>query len=435
MSESKKHRRSRWLRLERLESRSLLAGGIFDFTMRDGGDGRQERDRDRPSHVDQRSTHDHGRGEHVILNRDRTDQGRGHIGRAGDGRHSVFGDRLGSMEMRGDILSHLNGHDQDIPERIVPEPIQRSVSTPLNESIGNPITNSFAPPLRVNSQPITFLVASPIRSQATPQVSAEEPLAGPRSNEVQLTSLPDTLPDREQSLDEDAAASPAQDAVAAVQMSESLEAGEPVSLTPSQPALLRSPSNMALMEPTEYEGLVELTPLGRWGMLDDTQEAPSESWQLDRAILPRLKQVIEGTSEEFAELADTVVDQLFGDGGGMVAIDQVQLPRGLFEIERAFVDVQVESTVMLYRSLELFASGRFETRHAQLSGPILDSIMATLGEVAESEIQPVGDPSPSRLSAIAYPIAAIAATGAAFSARQKSKPLSTSEAHKRAITT
>ena len=435
MSHLTKRRPARCLRFECLERRSLLAAGIFDFTTRDVDDGGRVLDWDKTRQLDQRANHDQGRAVQEIRNRNRIEQGPFDFGRHRDSGPSESGNRIARLEIRINQFEDLNRHEPPIPDRTVTDQIQHAVSPPLNETFSNLPSESIRTQPRADNQPITPLVLPSATSQPVTQESGEEAQATPRTTEVQLTSLPITITDREIPTDDGAEAHPTQTLASAAQFAETQGVDDPILLNPSNSAVSGSSSNADLIEPLELGGLIELTPLGQWQTLEEPYEPASESWHLDREILPRLSETIEVGSAELVETVDTVVDQLFDEGGGMVAIDQVQLPAGYIEIQSAFTKVQVESTVVLYRSLDLIASSDISMPSSQLNGPILDSIMATLGDVAESQTQPVDDPSKSRLSAIAYPIVAIAATGAAFSARQKSKPNSHSKARKRVCDT
>ncbi len=175
----------------------------------------------------------------------------------------------------------------------------------------------------------------------------------------------------------------------------------------------------------DHEDTLDLTPLLRSSAMLHADSASEDTWQLDGESLHRLRQTLDLTNDQLAEYADAVVNEWYGSDGGMVDLDYVQLPVGMITLDTVPVDIQLESTLLLYRSLELFSSTASPhialPAAAPISEPVLDAIMATLGELAELKTQPVDSPATTRMPTLAYPVAAIAATGAAITARLKAK--------------
>lgn len=161
-------------------------------------------------------------------------------------------------------------------------------------------------------------------------------------------------------------------------------------------------------------GLIELSPLNLELSLDDPLDERYQPWQLDSGLAPHIRSVIEQASNHRAEITDAAIAAWFGGPGGMIAVDQVLLPNNSFIAGLDWLNVQLESTVNLHRSLEMIASGTTPP----ISDVALDAIMASLAKIADSQVQPINSLQPFDIPRITYPAIAIV-TAAAIAARRK----------------
>ncbi len=367
MSSPSSTRPSRYLCLERLESRSLLAGGLMadglaEFT---GGDDR----------LDRSSAKQH---QSIALQSGPT--------QSNAPPNNANRPIAGEFAAQGRLQPTLNpATESSQQQRLQSQPSVAAENTPS----GFIVLGAASAPQTLATDAVLASLAS-VSSEST--AVADEAIAGVPSSEVSTIQSADTSVRR------------------------------PLGQTPD---IVEIPSPEPIdFDSSEHDGTVDLTPLLAQPF-QPTERASEDTWELNRETLPRLKQAIEITPGELARLADNVVTDWFGGPGGMVAVDHVQLPGERFPLDNAIVDIQLESTVMLYRSLDLFAASTGSPISIPISipisGPVLDALMTTLEKIAESETQPVDNPAPIKVSTIAYPAIAVAATGAALSARQRSK--------------
>ncbi|QEG41030.1 hypothetical protein [Roseimaritima ulvae] len=213
--------------------------------------------------------------------------------------------------------------------------------------------------------------------------------------------------------------SAATDASIQATANEDVVSAETVSAIDARFAAFEAPSKAENVEAfsDDPEETVDLSGLLRSPARLLSEAVRDDDWLLDADTIPRLRQTLDVTANEFAELTDTVITEWYDIAGGMVALDHVQLPQDAFPLQRAAVEVHLESTLMLYRSLTMFSSSSTPQialpASGEISGPVLDAIMATLGELATSETQPLASSPAQPLPLLAYPATAIAAAGAA----------------------
>lgn len=177
--------------------------------------------------------------------------------------------------------------------------------------------------------------------------------------------------------------------------------------------------SVAVQEPSD--GLIELPPSNLDQPLDDPQDDSHLPWQFDLTVLPQIRSAIERASDHRAEITDAAIASWFCGPSGMIAVDQVLLPARPVIAAVDWLDVQLEATVRLHRSLELIASGKA----LPISGVALDAIMASLSDMAESQVQPIDSSHPIEIPKLAYSALAILTTGviAARRKRRHSEPI------------
>jgi len=366
---------SRSLRLERLESRSLLAAGVFDFTFHADDSNRSAVDLDR-SHPGMESKQD---------------------GRSGsDGR----------SDSRPNRDQHHRRDPHDRP-RNRPEPINHLRLNELTQSspiVGNP------PSTTTNDRPVTQLAS---RNEVSTPINTFPTTRAP-SIDAALASLTSTIA-------EDSSPSVAEVVETFGLPEPSAETLDEFRYEASRPQSIINPQTGSVDLPNSDDGFIELAPIRPLANDETNGNQPTatelEPWSLNRDIFPMLKRLLESTPGDRAEIADALIDDWFGDGSGMIALKRVVLPANPFVIDTLPIDVRLESTLMLGRTLELFASGATPA----LSGPVLDAIMASLQESAESASQPVAQASLLNSPTIAYPAAVIIPTTLAISNHRKHK--------------
>ncbi|WP_372722717.1 hypothetical protein [Novipirellula sp.] len=149
--------------------------------------------------------------------------------------------------------------------------------------------------------------------------------------------------------------------------------------------------------------------------LSDSEEG---TWQLDDGILPRLQRHLHSTLRATPQVVDMSLLDWFSGPGGLIDLQRANLPSRIGVITGDAIKVQLESTIGYHRCLDLIAAGVVEP----ISGPLLDSILASIESMTSEETQPVSDPPPLRISKLAYPAgAAIVAGSIAIAARRKHK--------------
>ena len=389
------HELTRSLRLERLESRSLLAGGVFDFTF-DGGN-------------PQRSSNDNGRSTPAQESQTDARSRRADRNDARDGLDShhrdVRGDR-GPVQTQGhaQLLGNLPFAN---PPLVNPPLGQRpTFNTPPVARTGDlPPIQQVANQAAINRTAVNQAAINPVQSAAAtlaaePQVSEVDEAIESLTSASATRSTPEF----------------------AVEIAKAFEVSE------SPTDAFNDFRAEADRDPTSDMGFIELAPfipmVDSATILNRSSSGEVEPWSLNRATVPMLQRMLEATLGERAEIADASIDDWFADGDGMIALGQVVLPNLPFTFDTLPIDVRLESTLMLGRTWELVAGGATST----LSGPVLDTIMASLQKNAMSESQPIAHASLFNSPAIAYPVAIIATT-LAISNRRKHKLIESNLQH------
>ncbi|TWT53688.1 hypothetical protein Pla22_13190 [Rubripirellula amarantea] len=377
MNDNHEHR---VLRIESLESRSLLAGNLFagaEFTRELFGDDYEPaRDgRDRDSHRSQEVRVDRSSPERSAF--DRSKQSRSNDDRAVTSR----------VESRLELVQEVQTPTQVIV--FVPT-VRDTVAVNQSANVGSSgLVASVAP---ADNSAVDVALVSLWDSSAVDAIDADEE----SSNAIEQAD-PRML--GEVSTDSPVAsfADPADPDV-------SLE----------RPWFAEI--GMGGIERAIDDGLIELSPFELDLALQDLSGQGRESWQVDAITVPRIRSMIERAAFLEIESADLMMQSWDARPGGLIAIDRVLLPQATYSPINGLLDVRLESTLMLHRSLELMASGDGQP----VSDVVLDAIMASLNEVAESETQPVTSVKSTRITAIAFPAIAVL-TGVAMAVRRKHK--------------
>ncbi|MCM2369862.1 hypothetical protein [Aporhodopirellula aestuarii] len=382
----------RQLRMERLETRTLLAAGIFGFSeVADfvGNDASQT-----PTPQGSRS---------VGAEESSTPGNRGRFERGADvGRRSASADRQRDFSQRQrlqqqEIAAPVNSQQSVSNQQsaITQKPVAASIS--VSEPVGEPIAES---PRNVNSAPVTSRVVIAQTVVPVPNGIVDAAIAS-------LTSVDSSQANEVESEVLEAVSTIEPESDTRVVENETAETTEAVQLIVSADSIPDAAD----------DGLLHWFPL--WGLnlakpSDSKVETP---WQLSQDTIPLLQRVIEASPEERGEIVDSLMADWFSGPAGLISLDRVVLPTQYLSIDDFAIDVQLESAIMLHRSLGMVATGVVPP----LSGPVLDAIMASLEEAAMSQNQPIADTTILQLPSAVYPAIIAVATGIAIAARRQFK--------------
>lgn len=365
----------RRLRLEKLESRELLAGGIFDFTEnvdqhRSSRDSNQRKP-DRPSleSIQEDRTHrDHGKPQR----RDR-DGGR--------------------------------------PVENAQETLPATVQPPLQ-------TNSV---VATTNRELTLNPFLPVSRQQTVAPPAATTLRVEEVDEALTLSIPSGLV-TEEAFDGDSAKALTSEIEIGVSTVREVES-EPVQqlqdlpIAESEDGLLSTtdlPQTFNAFDSSGNDaGTIALSPLRAFDPLGKTDD--SDAWQLPKAAFPQLRRIVETAQSNRLALHDRVLQEWFHGPGGMIALDEVKLPADCPVTLFDAIEVRLESELGLHRSLGL-VSGNVQPA---LSVDLLDAIMASIEQAATSEKQPIATTARLRIPSVVYPGAAVAATALVLSHQRR----------------
>lgn len=347
---------ARALRLERLECRTLLAGGVFDFAFSEGNiefnllPNNPPGDSSRPDEV---------------------------------GRNNPQPTRSETPSARKEPPR------QNQPAQNVPGPAANEIFAVAPLLAANPSSPPSFPPTpqtqAVTREPSAVDAAiALLTSETSTEANAESDLA-------QLTNEVSTIDPATRSR------------IIATETTTTQQENAVV------PMVIDNPS-------ASDDGFIELAPLESFQPFFSNDRG-NERWELDRHTIPLLRQIARHADVDRTALVDQMMKDWFTGPGGLIALDQVDLPAITLPLEADMIDVGLESTVALHRSLDLVAS----SVNPALSGRVLDAIMASLEHVAASETQPVIEPSQLRIPTATYPAVAVVATAIALSACRKHK--------------
>ncbi|MGB7324308.1 MAG: hypothetical protein WBD31_05515 [Rubripirellula sp.] len=187
------------------------------------------------------------------------------------------------------------------------------------------------------------------------------------------------------------------------------------------------------LDPTSRDqagGSIDTVPLLRHEFDQDRTASADEAWEVDAELLDELREIARDTSryERIAEdpvSIDIAIAQWFGQSTGL--IDDIQLGSDLPSISGpampSMVDVVLDATLGLHRSVSLIANAQPES----VPNNVRDAILAAIAAQQPVLIDSVAEPGQSRVAGMAYPgVAIVASTLAVASRRQKNAKLESS---------
>ncbi|QDV44654.1 hypothetical protein Enr13x_45220 [Stieleria neptunia] len=417
---------SRSLLLEQLESRCMLAGGIFF----------QVSPRDQ-----------------AVLDRigggDRIDRAASVVGASHNDSHSQRtpsdrqpGDRQASVRGIGQLTRGELPRGQaaaQTPQQNVVPPRASSPSTiiglivvpssPTSGSTRGSTTNdgggsSSRPEGELDASAGATVDASP----ATTESATETLVSAPGSATI-ATQDEVVRPD---SRDRERPQAVASDTVSVDQIPESTTSTQ----TPFDESLTEDVSKTIDVDSEpDLAGTIETLPLSHQHFREssDLADDPNddEQWELGGDALERLRDVADGTNDETPDLGRSVIDHAindwFGESTGLIEniVFEHDLPSMMHDINASMVDVVLDATVGMHRSVGLIAGVEMDLS-PDPAGEIRGAVLAVIArEFADSlatdpppPVQSSGEPNSIRISGIAYPGAAIVASLLAIGSRR-----------------
>ncbi len=395
----------RHLRFERLETRSLLAGGILDSSI----------DFDlnsQPTPTSHASAQDHTPRQVAVNAPDgselRGPQTRPQENGQQESRQQDFGRHgkgpLGNGPLGNGAERFQQGSSQ----------LNQNAQPNLAQQTSLPSTNNATASAAPANQPAP-LVGSIISNQDPTPQNTRLPLATRAVDEV-LASLQSDVEDTTGSENRDTVGSDSTVATVAndddsIVRIDATHVDDPA-VTPFESPLETDTGD------ADEDGLftphssLQLRPLE---IFSESQEA---EWQLDKFIFPRLQRPLRSALRSAPSLVDVSILDWFSGPGGLIDLQRASMPSSTNTVTSDFVPVQLESSIGYHRCLDLIASGVVEP----ISGPLLDSILASIEAMTSEETQPISEKTPIRFSKLLYPAgAAIVAGSIAIAARRKHK--------------
>ncbi|PAY15624.1 hypothetical protein CKO51_30945 [Rhodopirellula sp. SM50] len=186
---------------------------------------------------------------------------------------------------------------------------------------------------------------------------------------------------------------------------------------------------------SDLTGTVETLPLWHHhfqasdDLADDSTD--DERWELDGDALERLREVAAGSGHDRPNLDrsidDHAIDEWFGESTGLIEgiVFEHDLPSVMLDINASVVDVVLDATVGMHRSVGLIAGVETDLSPdpaSEIRGAILAVIASEFADSIATEppppVQTNGQTHPIRVSGIAYPGAAIIASLLAIGSRR-----------------
>ncbi|WP_146523077.1 hypothetical protein [Stieleria varia] len=190
-------------------------------------------------------------------------------------------------------------------------------------------------------------------------------------------------------------------------------------------------------------GMIETVPLLRRELRSNESDSADDSadgdWQIDSQSLKRLREIARNASPSLIypesdaiesslprrhthpRITDAAIASWFGEQTGLIELRSTEsIPAGL-TLEDSIVDVVLNATVGLHRSVELIAGSRMDSGRSDLGiNETRDAVLAAMaGEQSSPIVVPVSEATNSQLSSLVYPGAAIVATGISIAAQRR----------------
>ncbi|WP_372897877.1 hypothetical protein, partial [Stieleria sp.] len=416
---------SRALLLERLESRCMLAAGIlFQVTPReatvfdrgDGGDRGGAGDRaaivGRASHHDSHSQHT--QSDRLLGERQAS------VRESGPSIRGPFPDAQGLAQAQRQAFLQPRGSTPSTTISLIVVPSSSQSGSTQSGSTNSERGGS------TTSHPSGVLDAT---GTETPTATSTETLVSAPSSTGAATQDEVVKPvtrDREQ------AQAIASDTVPVNQIPETTAVREAIF---GESLVEEVVEPIAVDRESDLTGTVETLPLWHhhFQASDDHADdsTDDERWELGGDALERLREVAEGSNDDRPNLErsvyDHAIDEWFGESTGLIEgiVFEHDLPSVMLDIHASVVDVVLDATVGMHRSVGLIAGVETDLSPdpaSEIRGAILAVIASEFADSITSEqpppVQTNVDTHPIRISGIAYPGAAIIASLLAIGSRR-----------------
>lgn len=169
-------------------------------------------------------------------------------------------------------------------------------------------------------------------------------------------------------------------------------------------------------------GVIDSLPWLQHEFKESTVSPSEQPWELDHAALQELRSAANDTDDEILEnrhAVDLTIANWFGNSTGL--IDDIQctsnLPSNMQDLTPSIVDVVLDATVGLHRSVGLIANGDNRPQPNSVRDTILAAIAAEHGLLSASLVEQ----PPARLPSIAYSGVVIVVSSLAMVSRHRRK--------------
>jgi hypothetical protein len=183
--------------------------------------------------------------------------------------------------------------------------------------------------------------------------------------------------------------------------------------TVTQPSEPRPLSN-SILDRDSDDGFIDPFPRASDQSMNDSP-GQSQPWQIDLGTLRALHQASNLLRDNASDVTDIAVADCFNDQAGLIDFGQSNIPFAIPMIPDALVDVQLNASVGLHRSIELIAA---ETDRPAADN-IRDAMMAALVAVENQAPTGVTEPMPIRSTETAYASVAMVLGTVALVAQRK----------------
>ncbi|TWU35338.1 hypothetical protein Q31b_54340 [Novipirellula aureliae] len=197
----------------------------------------------------------------------------------------------------------------------------------------------------------------------------------------------------------------------------------------SVPAISISENNIVQSPPMETTNattgeMIETLPLLRRNLNPTAEPDTEERWQLDTQSIERIREVAElpdsPSPDDSDRITDAAIASWFNGQTGLMEIEATGDLHAPIDLTESIVDVVLDATVGLHRSVDLIALAAPE------SDAIPDDVRsAILAAIAAEQSSPIADvvrePTQARLGSVAYCATAVVAGTVAAVARRRKK--------------
>lgn len=164
----------------------------------------------------------------------------------------------------------------------------------------------------------------------------------------------------------------------------------------------------------EAEAVVDSFPLLHYSLSSDPTEAENSAWQLGGESLESLREVAGYRSQNADAVYDGIIADWFAGPGGFIDVESKGTALHLNEVIQSDVQIALDATLGRHRALDLFATGRI-SRESDFDS---EAILLAIREQS-SGARTLPEPRGQRLSTLVYSGAAVVASGLVLVAKRR----------------